>query len=176
MNDFSEIENELRNLRPVQPSSELFARVEQVLADCGARTTADTRPRWRRYTEMPYKFGFGLAAAAVVLLLFARINMEQRRSAVQNVVQISPASETGPAQGESDGSTSANQFVPAGATQVVYNTLDEGLRFVNGAEAPMRCLRYQTHETLQWRNPHTGESLRVSYPSEEIVLLPVSGQ
>jgi hypothetical protein len=40
----------------------------------------------------------------------------------------------------------------------------------------MRRLRYQTHETLQWRNAATGASLRVSYPIEEVVLIPISGQ
>jgi hypothetical protein len=29
---------------------------------------------------------------------------------------------------------------------------------------------------LQWNNPQTGASLRVSYPSEEVTLIPVSGQ
>jgi hypothetical protein len=37
-------------------------------------------------------------------------------------------------------------------------------------------MRYHTRETLRWQNPQTGASLRVSYPSEEVVLLPVSGQ
>ena len=68
-----------------------------------------------------------------------------------------------------------NSF-PAGATQVVYNTRDEGLQFADGSQQPLRRLRYQTRETWQWRNPSTGASLRVSYPSEEVVLIPVSGQ
>jgi hypothetical protein len=40
----------------------------------------------------------------------------------------------------------------------------------------MRRVRYQTHETLQWRNAATGASLRVSYPSEQVELIPVPGQ
>jgi hypothetical protein len=40
----------------------------------------------------------------------------------------------------------------------------------------VRRIRYQTQQTWRWHNPRTGASLRVSYPSEEIVLLPVSGQ
>jgi len=70
----------------------------------------------------------------------------------------------------------SNEFIPAGATQVVYNTRDEGLHFAYGSEEPMRRVRYQTHETLQWHNAATGASLRVSYPSEEILLIPISGQ
>ena len=36
MNDFSELENELRKLRPAQPSPVLFERVGQALSDSGA--------------------------------------------------------------------------------------------------------------------------------------------
>jgi hypothetical protein len=186
MNDFSEIENELKKLRPMQPSAEFFARVEQAVQP--SRASAPPAKRARRQPRRPsrlsynwWPLGVGLAAAAVLLLL-ARINMQQRGTTDQNAAQISSATETRPVLparrggSEVERSTSADQFIPAGATQVVYNTVDEGLRFVDGSEAPLRRLRYQTHETLQWRNPRTGESLRVSYPSEEIVLLPVSGQ
>jgi hypothetical protein len=69
-----------------------------------------------------------------------------------------------------------NKFMPADTTQVVYQTRDEGLLFPAGSEQPMRRLRSQMHETLQWRNPGTGASLRVSYPSEEVELVPISGQ
>ena len=37
MNDFSEIENELTKLRPVQLSHEFAARVEQAMGDRGSR-------------------------------------------------------------------------------------------------------------------------------------------
>jgi hypothetical protein len=70
----------------------------------------------------------------------------------------------------------SDAFVPAGLTQVVYNTRDEGLHFPEGADQPVRRVRTQKRETLQWRNPGTGTSLRVSYPSEEVTLIPVSGQ
>ena len=68
------------------------------------------------------------------------------------------------------------RMIPAGLTEVVYHTRDEGLHFPDGATAPVRRMRYHTKETLRWRNPQTGASLRVTYPSEEVVLLPISGQ
>ena len=71
---------------------------------------------------------------------------------------------------------SPGKFIPTGVTQVVYHARDEGLVFAEGAENPVRRLRYRKRETLQWRQPDTGASLRVSYPSEEVVLMPVSGQ
>jgi hypothetical protein len=137
-----------------------------------------------------YKFGIGLiAAAAAVLLLLARINTDQQRSENKEIAQISPRSETppimadtrkldqsGPVRSRSGVATPASKFVPAGAMQVVYNKRDEGLQFTDSSTQPLRRLRYQTQQTWQWRNPKTGASLRVSYPSEEVVLIPVSGQ
>jgi hypothetical protein len=181
MNDFSELENELKKLRPAQPSSILFERVEEALENCRA-PVSDANWKRRRLTQTPYSWlslGFGLAAAAV-LILFAAISMERRQERGEKMAQISPAPETNPVsparRDGSGGSTFSNRFIPAGATQVVYNTRNEGLQFARGSEQPLRRLRYQTHQTWQWRNPTTGASLRVSYPSEEVVLIPVSGQ
>ena len=206
MNDFPELENELRALRPARPSPVLFERIEEALVEDGKTSAAsDSRWSWRRFTEWSrgnasdierhlggakedrtrtsFRFGIGLvAAAATVVLLLARINTDQTRNQDKEIAQVAPASETTPVlpalTGKSGvtGSMRSNKFVPAGATQVVYNTRDEGLQFADGSRQPLRRLRYQTQQTWQWRNPSTGASLRVSYPSEEVVLIPVSGQ
>jgi hypothetical protein len=165
MNDFSEIENELKKLRPAQPSREFWMRIERTLTDPETSAEKIIRPHYFRVNRVA--LGFGVAAAAVLLVL-ARVSIERTPKRGETLAQNSPAPETG--------STLSNEFIPAGATQVVYNTRDEGLHFANGSEEPMRRVRYQTHETLQWRNAATGASLRVSYPSEEIVLTPISGQ
>jgi hypothetical protein len=181
MNDFSELENELKKLRPAQPSPVLFERIEEAMGK-HCRASVSDATHWRRFTETPYNWlslGLGLAAAAV-LVLFATINMERRQERGEKIAQSSPAPQTSsvlPAHRNGSGdSTFLNRFIPTGATQVVYNTRDEGLQFARGSEQPLRRLRYQTHQTWQWRNPTTGASLRVSYPSEEVVLIPVSGQ
>jgi len=186
MNDFPELENELRALRPARTSPVIFELIEEALAEnCRAPVSgAGSMANWlRRFTETPFRFGIGLvAAAAAVVLLLARINTDQTRNEDKEIAQVAPASETRPVlpafSGGSgvNGSMSSNKFVPAGATQVVYNTRNEGLQFADGSRQPLRRLRYQTQQTWQWRNPSTGASLRVSYPSEEVVLIPVSGQ
>lgn len=180
MNDFPELENELRALRPARPSPVLLERIEEAMVEnCRADASPAGQP-----ARLPYNWlslGFGLAAAAV-LLLFAVLSMEHRQGSDKEIAQVAPASETRPvvpalSGGRGvDGSISSNKFVPAGATQVVYNTRNEGLQFADGSREPLRRLRYQTRQTWQWRNPSTGASLRVSYPSEEVVLIPVSGQ
>jgi hypothetical protein len=179
MNDFSELENELRKLRPAQPSSVLFERVGEALENsrAGIKERRSLASRWGGLeTAHPWwSLGFGLAAAAV-LILFAVVTMERREERQQSVAQNSAASETRPAPLGTKPYTSLGKFVPAGGTNVVYNARDEGLHFADGSERPLRRVRYNTQQTWRWRNPETGASLRVSYPSEEIVLIPVSGQ
>jgi hypothetical protein len=178
MNDFSELEKELRKLRPAQPSSVLFERVGEALENRRASAAADAKWKRWRFTETPYNWwslGFGLAAAAV-LILFAVVTMERRHEQQERVAQSSTAPETRPAPLGAERSTSPSRFVPAGGTNLVYNARDEGLHFADGSERPLRRVRYNTRQTWRWRNPETGASLRVSYPSEEIVLIPVSGQ
>ena len=201
MNDFSELENELRKLRPAQPSSVLLERVGQALEKPRATVSDAKWKRWRftewsrrgasdmdgklvrarereRTSQTPYNswsLGLGLAAAAV-LILFAVVTIERRHEWQETVAQSSTTPETRPAPLGTERSTSLSKFVPAGGTNVVYNARDEGLHFADNSERPLRRVRYNTQQTWRWRNPETGASLRVSYPSEEIVLIPVSVQ
>jgi hypothetical protein len=173
MNDFSELENELRKLRPAQPSPVLFDRVGEALQNCRTGASAARQPARLLYNW--WSLGFGVAAAAV-LILFAVVTMEHRSEREQTVAQNLPARETRSVPLATEPATSPGKFVSAGGTNVVYNTRDEGLHFADGSERPVRRVRYHTQQTWRWRNPETGASLRVSYPSEEIVLIPVSGQ
>ncbi|MDQ2824815.1 MAG: hypothetical protein M3R29_05155 [Verrucomicrobiota bacterium] len=168
MTDFSELENQLKGLRPAPASEGLFARVEKSFVDLAHEP--DSSGKILRPDRFRFKWlaiGAGLAAAAVILI-FARVDF-RTPSQTQNVAKVSPA----PAVRSTN---AAAQFIPAGATQIVYHTRDEGLLFPRGAAEPVRRLRSRTRETLQWQNPATGASLRVSYPSEQVELIPVSGQ
>src|SRR5437879_1329077 len=178
MSDFSEIEDKLRKLRPVPPSADLMTRVERALAEARhgeslhrdekSASTAGVLPRGRRIHFNWLSLGLGLAAAAA-LVLFARIQLDRPVKKTPTLAAITPAPPF-------SSTSSTAQFVPAGLTQVVYHTRDEGLHFPNNSEQPMRRVRSHTRETLRWRNPTTGASLRISYPSEEVSLTPVSGQ
>jgi hypothetical protein len=175
MSDFTELEAELKKLRPRVASPELGARIEHALANepstlaemSGRTATAGMLPKRRSFRVNWFGVGLGLAAAAVFLLL-ARVNVDQLGKR-PSVVAMTPAPFAPPI-------TVSDSFVPAGMTEVVYNTRDEGLHFPEGADQPVRRVRSQKRETLQWRNPGTGTSLRVSYPSEEVTFIPVSGQ
>jgi len=165
MNDFSELENQLKKLRPIAPSENLTARIEQALAKTGTANGAGILSQPRRINWSWLSLGLGLAAATVVLI-FARLNFDQSKPP-QKIASAAPSS-VAPAQ--------AAEFIPADFTRVVYRTRDEGLRFSSRSAQPLRRIRSEGSETFQWRNPKTGASLRVSYPSEEISLTPISGQ
>jgi hypothetical protein len=173
MNDFSELENELRKLRPAQPSPVLLERVEAALEKCKAGATFARRPTRLGYNWWSLRFGL---AAAAVIVLFAVISLQRERKPDTAVAQNSPAPEMRRDARGTEQLPVTSGFVPAGGTNVVYHTRDEGLHFADDSARPVRRVRYQTHQTWRWRNPETGASLRVSYPSEEIVLIPVSGQ
>jgi hypothetical protein len=87
-----------------------------------------------------------------------------------------PASPEGdPAVREPETDNSGLQ--PSRLTRVVYHRRDEGLVFSpNQSERPLRRVRFETRDTMQWRDPQTGASLRVTYPAEQVVLTPVSFQ
>jgi len=168
MNDFSELENQLKKLRPIPPSENLTTQIERALAESGSTRTAEVLPRARRLPISWLGLGLGLAAAAL-FLIFARVDFNRPANEKMAIASISPVPIAPPIN-------AAGAFVPVGLTQVVYNTRDEGLQFPTDSKQPMRRMRSQRRETLQWRNPTTGASLRVSYPSEEISLISVSGQ
>ena len=213
MNDFSDLEKDLKAMRPARPSPVLFQRLEEGLAQ-SHKTFAHSSSgwNWRRFMEWcrgetsdregklvvakeerssqnRLRFGIGFATAvAALFLLLARIHTDQGPTGHKDIAsgalssalpQSAKAPETESAAASGNGTKSppvSDRFIPSGATQVVYNTRDEGLHFPEGSPQPVRRLRYRTQETCQWRNPSTGASLRVSYPSEEVVLIPVSGQ
>ena len=169
MNDFSELEAELKKLRPRPASPDLTARIEVGLAEVAGRgtATAGVLPKARKFRPNWIALGFGLAAAAIFLLL-ARVNVDRPSSKAAGLAMISPA----PAPMTQIDSS----FVPSALTQVVYERRDEGLHFTQGADQPVRRVRSKKRETMQWNNPQTGASLRVSYPTEEVTLVPVTGQ
>ena len=165
MNDFSELESQLRKLRPAEPSSELVTRIECALAEEEtSMPTAGVLPRERRFHFNWLSLGLGVASATA-LVLFASVRLHQPAKPAPTVA----STKTSPP-------ISIAQLVPAGLTQVVYHTRDEGVHFPNNSNQPMRRVRSHTRETLQWRNPETGATLRISYPAEQVSLQPISGQ
>ncbi|MEO8440540.1 MAG: hypothetical protein ABI540_10015 [Spartobacteria bacterium] len=168
MNNFSDLEAELRKLRPAPISEALVARVERVLAQGESAPTAGVIQRPRR-AQAWWSLGLGLTGATALILIglvyFGDTPEQQSQPA------LAQSSTPAPAEPVSVG------LQPSALTRVVYRQRDEGLVFSpNHSERLLRRVRYDTRETMQWRNPQTGASLRVSYPAEQVVLTPVSFQ
>ncbi|CAN5805270.1 hypothetical protein BH20VER1_BH20VER1_19230 [soil metagenome] len=163
MNEFSDLEAELKQLRPAAPSVELAQRVERALVEApiSATRTAGVLPRSAKSRIGWFALGLGAAAVAALFLL-ARLSVFETVPGERTIAALPPAP--------------ANIFVPEELTRVVYDQRDEGLIFPAGEQEPVRRVRSHTRETLAWRNPETGASLRVSYPAEEVRFIPVSGQ
>ena len=175
MNDLSDIEKELKKLQPLRPSQRLLVAIErevEQLPEAHLSAPVVLRKYTIPFPRFRFGLGFGLlAAAAAVLLLFVRVNLP---TSFRDQKQFAAAS---PQPGMSEPSVASSaQFIPAGATRVVYRTQDEGLLFPSGPDRPVRRVRSRGRETLQWHNAKTGASLRVSYPSEEVRLTAAAGQ
>ena len=91
MNDFSELEAELKKLRPRPASPDLAARIEMSLAEVAGRgtATAGVLPKRRSFRLNWFALGLGLAAAAIFLLL-ARVNVD-RPSQSDRLALLTPA-------------------------------------------------------------------------------------
>jgi hypothetical protein len=172
MNDFSDLEAQLKAMRPAPLPESFIARVESEIAK--PETAAEEPPNIIRPIQFRthWILGLGLAAAAAVLLL-VRANFQPPRHSVRTAAASPAAKASSAPQTEP---VLPNAFIPAGATRVVYHQRDEGLLFAQNSQEPVRRLRSITQETLQWKNPATGASVSVSYPSEQVELVPISAQ
>ncbi len=167
MNDFSELEAELKQLRPAPVSDELFARIERALGEPESpAATAGILPRPSR-RNFWWSLALGLTGAVALLILGLGFFGKEDSQPTRAVTETTPAAPD----------RLTNSFRPSKLTQVVYHRHDDGLVFSpNQSEQVLRRVRYDTRQTMQWRNPQTGASLRVTYPAEQVVLTPVSFQ
>lgn len=165
----SEFENELRALRPSNPTPEMEEAIRRELRSgpflkevAGDRETARSLPREsilsQILTGLCWAAG-GATAAVLALLLF----QSQRNS---------PRSEAPPALAAA---SSANAYQETTATTELLKAEDGGLLYDKN-EQPEEVLRYSSMERHAWENPVTGARVEVEVPREDVVLVPVSFQ
>jgi hypothetical protein len=189
MNDFSELESELKKLRPARASAGLVSRIERAMADAGESVdniirpqsrpsgpvAAATRTRPAESSEFRISWlglGAGLAAAATFLIL-ARVDLRPGDKTKAEPANNTLASATPTLEQKA---AALPNYQATGLTQVVYKRYDQGLVYPRGASGPSRRVWTAKRETLRWRDRETGAQLVVSYPAEEVTLIPVSGQ
>ncbi len=168
MNEFSDLEAELKQLRPAPASDALALRVARALADTPA---AGVLPRRKAARFGWLSLGLGVATAAAAFLFLARLDVDQATPGQPTVAALDSRPVV-----KGMNAAPVRTLMPEGVTRVVYSKQDEGLVFPVSGGQPVRRLRARAQETLQWRDANTGASLRVSYPTEEVELIPAAGQ
>jgi len=152
--ELSQLEAELKSLRPVAPSPELLARLGHELD--ASRHRHVIRVRWFWAAVLP------IAAALAVMIRFSALRDAGDRTPV-------------PAQtAAADASTSA-PFQPIAAENLLYAAEDEGLVTLSDG-TPARRERLNYLDTITWKNPRTNASVRWSVPREEVRVVPVNFQ
>ena len=173
MNDeFSDLEAELKRMRPCAPSPELQARLAAAL-DRPATPTAqparidDSVIFWRawRWTLWP-----AAVAAAVVLALVVTRQPESVKPITDHAAHA--VAET--AAGSIAATTAAaDLYEPVSAENVLYDSRDEGLITLEDGTAAHRVFQRYL-DTYTWRNPATKASLKWSVPRDEVRVIPAS--
>ena len=86
MNDFSELETELKKLRPAPVSEELRARIEVALLQPNM-PTAGLLPRRSGRTSLWWSLGLGLTAASALVLVWLAFSPSRRGQPLSRKMQ-----------------------------------------------------------------------------------------
>ena len=161
--DFTELENELKQLRPRALPAPLIGRVAKELAEAPRRRGLFAE--WRTWF-LPAAAAAALAVAvtSIPFLVSERHGTSLPATVESPAVQASTvaAANTGPAR-----------LQPVRATNVLYDAVNEGIVYLDG-EQPARRMRLSYMDTITWENPKGGESLQWTVPREEILFVPVT--
>ncbi len=165
--DPTDLERELRRLQPMKPDQRLIDRIAEVLDQPGAGAPRLAYAWWQRlgFNRPAAALGWGLlcpaSAACVAILVAGHLRTE--------VPLPSPSTAPAVAHGGLP-TTSGTQ-----AVNVLYQTLDEGVVSNDGQEA-VRRVRYRSADRVSWHNPQSGAQWEVSYPREDVLLIPVQAE
>ena len=191
--EFTELEKDLRELRPQAPGEALRERIRTGMENANVipfPISPDPNPAGR---EAPVKRRFwpqavGAAAALAVAggllvqgLFTDKTEPDQNPGAVVGVVPTnvsdvahsSPDGDNAPTRHFSSGLDDIIQrqlYQPTGARTTVRQEHNEGLIFVDGK--PMRRLRYDLTDQMEWMHPVSGRRVSVTRPRKQILLVP----
>ena len=146
----TDLENELRALRPAAPSPDLGRRIAAVLEPEGASMHRQHRawPAFSWWIERLLWAGAGAGAA----LVFAGALLQHPAKPPQTIAQ-----------------RKAPPALEAQVTEQPMAWTDEGVRFIN-AEVPARLLRRVTME----KHRSADGSVEVQVPREDVIVMPVA--
>lgn len=197
MNEFEELEKELRSFRPAKPSKAFEARLEKALGESGNLAVrrlpeleeATTRLPTERGKVVPFlrAFTFPISAVAALVALALYVAYPVFKKKTSSAASPSIAStESLPAKPESVGEedlsplhgVSAAEFAAMSESgwsdpqvkEILIDVSDEGIIERPGS-SPARQYRYRYLDETIWRNPETNTLMRSSVPRQEVVLI-----
>lgn len=162
MNDeFADLESDLRRLEPRVVSRQLKERVAVSLDHPTNERNASAW--WQRlgFSRASAAFGWGVvspALTAALVIVFTHL--------------LPAAPSPSPSSNHASVGASEPEISSARTSNVVYQALDEGVVYDAGQE-PVHRLRYRSADLVRWRNPTTGVHWEVSYPREDVMLVPI---
>jgi hypothetical protein len=198
VNEFEELEKELRSFPPAKPSKAFEARLEKALGESGnlavrrlpeLEEEATTRLPAERGKVVPFlrAFAFPISAVAalVALALYVAYPVFQKKTSSAASPSIA-STESLPAKpefvDEEDFSplhgVSAAEFAAMSEQgwgdpqikEILIDVFDEGIIERPGS-SPARQYRYRYLDETIWRNPETNTLIRSSVPRQEVVLI-----
>lgn len=198
MNEFEELEKELRSFRPANPSKAFEFRLEKALGESGnlavrrlpeLEEEATTRLPAERGKVVPFlrAFAFPISAVAalVALALFVAYPVFQKKTsfAVSPSIPSKESLSAKPKFVNEEGlsplhGVSAAEFAAMSESgwsdpqvkEILLDVSDEGIIERPGS-SPARQYRYRYLDETIWRNPETNTLMRSSAPRQEVVLI-----
>lgn len=174
---FTELENELKALRPRRPSAGLQARIERELAGKTPAAAPIARTYVAATSFRSWKWAGWPLAAAVAVALAVSLGIWRHPSghSVKSpaVVSVSPSSATITQSSPPAAPLAGQRYRPVGATNVLYDMKDEGPAYL-ADHTPARRMRYRYVDTYTWKAPASNASLKWSVPREEVRVIPAS--
>jgi len=198
VNEFEELEKELRSFRPAKPSKAFEARLEKALGESGnlavrrlpeLEEDATTPLPVEKSKIVPFLRAFAFPVSAVAALVAIALYMAYPVFQKNTMPAVSPsiASEQSlPAKPESVGEeglsplhgVSAAEFAAMSESgwsdpqfkEILIDVSDEGIIDRPGS-SPARQYRYRYLDETILRNPETNTLIRSSVPRQEVVLI-----
>ena len=165
----SELEQQLRQLRPRPPGADLeqkiaddlrrreFALVERVPTTAVLRRAGSSRGSWTQWLR---GLGWAFAGAAAAIAVIALTNRGDSENA-----KIASAAAPAPTA----------SFEPTESTEELVTAEDEGL-VLGSDQEPVRQVRYHSLERHVWVNPQTGARMEFEVPREDVRFVSVAMQ
>ena len=191
MNEIEQLEKELKDLRPKEPSAVFERRVEDALGDSGRLALRQLPDRYDEIAVLPSRRKlfffpglFTLGSAALVALFVSLPSSPPENVPGMPVEAIDPVapvlaedspliSNDSPINGVSSQELSAMSelgWEEPQAHEILINFSDEGIVDRPGM-SPARRYRYHFLDETIWRNPETNTFIRSSVPRQETILI-----